>query len=415
MKPPRTGIRPADLLRLALASLNANLVRSSLTVLGVAIGVFSVVGVMTALSAVRQSIDTSLNVFGANVLQVQRNPAVQLGGPNWSRGRPPVSPREAAHFKSLMDEEGIATTLVAIDTGERFRYGERRTNANKRIVGTNENYLLTHKYDIDYGRNLTAADIEFNRPVCVIGAEIVDELFPSEDPLDKVIVIDDSRYTVIGVLEPRGEVFGQSMDSVALVPINRFVANNWHRWRSIDLAVQAPSPETMSTIEDIAVGNMRLVRELAPEEPNNFEIASNEALLAAFARIAVIVGTVGLGVSAIALVCSGIGIMNIMLVSVTERTREIGIRKSLGARKKNILSQFLLEAIFLSEAGALVGIACGIFTGNLIAIQFGATMIIPWLWMMLAVGVCSAIGIGFGFFPAWRAANLHPVEALRYE
>ncbi len=409
------GLRLSDLLQLALSSLGANVLRSSLTVLGVAIGVFSVVGVMTTLSAIRQSIDTSLNIFGANVLQIQRDPAVQLGGPNWSRRRPPITPREATRFKELMDEAGIPTAITATDSGQRFRYEDRRTNVNKRIVGTNENYILTNQYEIELGRNLSAADIEFNRPVTVIGADVVDELFPNEDPLDRVIVLSGSRYTVIGVLQRRGEIFGQTMDGIALIPINRFVANNWRHWRSMDLAVQAPSPEAVDAVENIAIGNMRLVRGLQPEENNNFEVESNEALQAAFAEIALVVGIGGLAISAIALICSGVGIMAIMLVSVTERTREIGVRKSLGARKHNILWQFLLEAVFLSEAGAVVGILLGFAVGNVVAAQLGATMIIPWFWMSVAVLVCSAIGIGFGLYPAWRAANLRPVEALRYE
>lgn len=411
------GLLWSDLLEQAFSSLGANVLRSSLTILGVSIGVFSVVGVMTALSAIRHSIDTSLNVFGADVLQITKDPAIQISpGPRQrTRGREPISPRQAQEFKQFMDELGIPTTLTSNDGGERVTYRDQRTQPRIRIVGTNENYLLTNKYELDFGRNLTPADIEFNRPVAVIGREILDELFINEDPIDKIVNMDGERYTVVGVLKERGEIFGQTMDNIALIPITKFVQNNWHRRRSMEIAVQSDTVENLDRTEDSAIGMMRIARGLEPEQENDFEITSNQALQAAFAEIAVVVGIGGLLISGIALVCAGIGIMNIMLVSVTERTREIGVRKALGARKRGILTQFLLEAIFLSEVGAALGILMGMLIGNIIATQFNATMIIPWFWIGAAVAICSLIGIGFGLLPAIRAANLHPVESLRHE
>ena len=314
-----------------------------------------------------------------------------------------------------MDERGIVTTLSATDHGERIRYKDKRTSPRIRVIGTNENFLITNKYELDFGRNLTPADIEFNRNVVVIGFEILDELFLQESPIDKEVNMDGQIYTVVGVLKERGGIFGESTDNLTLIPYTKFVENNWHHWRSMEIAVQAPNVEMLEEIQDIAVGQLRIVRKREPEEENDFEITSNAALQDAFAEIAIVVGIAGLLVSGIALVCAGIGIMNIMLVSVTERTREIGLRKALGARKRHILTQFLLEAVLLSELGAAIGIALGMLAGNLIALKFGATMIVPWLWIGSAVGICSLIGIGFGFLPALRAANLHPVEALRHE
>ena len=413
--PERGGLRPVDLFLLALNSLGSNVVRSLLTILGVSIGVFSVVIVMTALSAVRQSIDNELKVFGANVLQVSRNSALEANhGPRRSR-RPPITPKQALDFKEMMDAEGLPTSIMAEDRGERASYREKRTNPSFTIIGSNENFLLTNKYELEAGRNLTLGDIDFNRPVAVVGQDLVGELFPNEDPLDKLILLDGNRYLIVGILAERGEIFGQAMDNIALIPFPRFVANNWNHWRSMDINVQAPSPEEMPSAENTIIGAMRLARELEPEDENNFEITSNEALQAIFAEIALLVGMVSLGVSRVALVCAGVGIMAIMLVSVTERTREIGVRKALGARKRNILLQFLLESVFLSEAGAAFGILGGVVLGNVIATFLNASMIIPWFWMTAAVIVCSIIGVGFGMYPAWRAAKLDPVEALRYE
>ena len=412
----KSGIRKNDLLKLALSSLGANKLRTSLTILGVAIGVFSVVGVMTALSAIGQSIEGGLSFLGANVFQIQREPAIQFGGHEaaWHR-RPRIQPRQAQEFKELMGEQGIPVTLLAYDGGERVKYKDKMTSPRITVVGTNEHYLNSNKYELNYGRNLNDSDLEFNRPVIVIGQEIEEELFPAEYPIGKSVVVDGDRYEVVGVLKERGDIFGQSMDGMVLIPITRFVASNWNRWRSMNMSVQAPNAAVVDEYQDIAVGYMRMARGLEPEDENDFEITSNDALKEAFGKIARIVGTGGLMISAIALLCSGIGIMNIMLVSVTERTREIGVRKSLGARRWDILNQFLIESVFLSELGAAVGIFFGVVVGNIVANMMHVNVIVPWNWIVIAVMVCSGIGIGFGFYPAMRAAQLNPVDALRYE
>lgn len=410
-------LNKSDLFDLTFRALGTNKLRSGLTILGVSIGVFSVVGVMTVLSAVRHSIDTGLNVFAANVFEISKYPAIRMdnGMNNKYRKRKNISPREALAFAERMEEEGLPVTLTAGDSGERIRYEDKKTGQNKRIIGTNENFLLTNKYELAYGRNLNISDLEFNRPVVVIGHDIEQELFPNEDPLGKAIVAARNRYTIVGVLKKRGELFGNNTDNLVLIPITRFVTTNWNSWRSMEMSVLAPSAIAMGEAQDTAIGRFRQVRGLEPEEENDFEIYSNDSLLEAFAKIAVIVGTGGLGISAIALLCASVGIMSIMFVSVTERTREIGLRKSIGARKRDILLQFLLEAIALSLMGCFVGIVLGWLVGNTLAAQMNVPMIMPWFWIGVAISVCTGIGIVFGFVPAWRASRLEPVEALRYE
>ncbi len=406
-----------DLLDLTFRALGSNKLRSGLTILGVSIGVFSVVGVMTVLSALRHSIDTGLNVFAANVFEISKYPAIRMdnGMDNKYRRRQNISPRQGMEFASQMEAEGLPVTLTAGDSGERIRYEDKKTGQNKRIIGTNENFLLTNKYELSYGRNLNISDLEFNRPVAVIGHDIEQELFPNENPLGKTIIAARNRYTVVGVLKQRGELFGNNTDNLVLIPITRFVANNWNSWRSMEMSVLAPSAIAMGESQDIAIGTFRQVRGLEPEEENDFEIYSNDSLLEAFAKIAVVIGTGGLVISAIALLCASVGIMSIMFVSVTERTREIGLRKSIGARKRDILLQFLLEAVALSLMGCFVGIVLGWLVGNTLAAQMNVPMIMPWFWIGVAISVCTGIGVVFGFVPAWRASRLEPVEALRYE
>jgi putative ABC transport system permease protein len=410
------NIQLKDLLKLSIGALGTNKLRSGLTILGISIGVFSVVGVMTALSAIRESIDTGLSVFAANVFEISKYPAIQFeGGRSRWRERPNITPRQAMEFADRMREDAIPVTIYGVDGGERVRFEDRRTSPSNRIFGTNDNFLLTHKYEIARGRNLSISDLEFNRPVIVLGASIAAELFPDQDPLGKSVVADDNRYTVIGVLEARGNLFGQTMDNLVLVPVTRFVANNWNWWRSMEMSVLAPSATEMAMAQDRAIGIFRQIRGLEPEEDNDFELYSNDSLQDAFANIARIVGTGGLLISAVALLCAGIGIMNIMLVSVTERTREIGLRKSIGARGQDILTQFLVEAVALSLLGGAGGIVLGWVMGNFVAAQMGVPMIIPWFWIGVAITICTLIGVTFGFFPALRAARMKPVEAMRYE
>lgn len=409
-------LKGSDLLSMATRALGTNKLRSGLTVLGVTIGVFSVVGVMTALSAVRQSIDQGLSFFAANVFEISKNPPIQFDDnrSGW-RSRPNITPRQANEFAERMAEFGIPVTVYGIDGLELVRFEDRRTSRNIQVIGTNENYLLTNRFELAQGRNISPTDIEFNRPVIVIGSTVKDALFPDQDPLGREVIADDNRYTVIGVLAERGKLFGDSMDNRVLVPFSRWVANNWGPWRSMDVAALAPSAEDMATAQDIAIGQFRQIRGLEPEEDNNFEIFSNDSLQEAFAKIAIIIGTGGLLISAIALLCAGVGIMNIMLVSVTERTREIGLRKSIGARQRDILLQFLIEAISLSLAGGVLGILVGFAVGNGVAKLMNVPMIIPWFWIAVALTVCTLIGVCFGFFPALRAARLKPIEAMRFE
>lgn len=412
-------LRKIDLVRLAAGALGANRLRASLTILGITIGVFSVVAVMTALSAAKKSIDASLSQLGSDVFRISRMPGIMINDGWWNyRSRPPIDPRQSARFKALMEaNEGVYVNLYAIDDRESARYEGRDTGRILSLVGTDEAFISAQGYEIESGRNLTVEDLEFNRPVVVIGQTVVEQLFPNEDPVGASIDVDNKRFLVVGVLKRKGEAFGQNFDARVLIPLPRFMESNWNRRRSMDISVQAPSNEMFEDTQDLAIGIMRLVRGLDPEEPNDFEVFSNDSLRERFAEIARLAGTAGLIISGIALVAAGVGIMNIMLVSVTERTREIGIRKSVGARSRDILSQFLLEALVLSEVGCLIGILMGAIFGNIVMhfLPIDTGVLFPWFWAGVSVFVCSAIGVGFGLYPAWRAASLRPVEALRFE
>ena len=407
-----------EVLRLALASLGANKLRSGLTMLGITIGVFSVISVMTATGALQGSIETGLSFLGSNFFQFVKTPVLGQGGPQAAAkyaNRQNITYEEALAYRRLMQGTDTVISLKVFDSSIRVSYGKLRTNPNIQICGTNENFLVSNGYAIEHGRNFNENDVDLARSVALIGGDIQRRVFPVEDPVGKVIKINDKNFTVIGVLADKGSAFGGSQDNMVLVPITRFFENYGRANRTVNIATQAASQAAYNRTLDTATGAMRIARGLKPGVDNDFEIFSNDSLVAAFASVANAVRAGAFVISSVALIAAGVGIMNIMLVSVTERTKEIGVRKSIGAKKKDILRQFLVEAVFLSELGGLVGILLGVAGGNALAAVLKADVVFPWGWAAAGLLVCSGIGIAFGLYPAWRAASLDPIEALRFE
>jgi len=405
-----------ETIRLALTALRTNKLRSVLTMLGVAIGVFSVIGVMTALSVIATSIESGLSFLGSNLFQFAKYPAVNTGGDPEIKyaNRRNINFQQAMEYKRLMEGQAGAICLKVFDGGKPASY-DRMKIQGLTLVGTNENFLIANSYTLGYGRNLSSEDVELARSVTVVGKRIEKKLFPNQSPIGKTIKINEKPYQIIGVLAEKGSNFGQSQDDLMLVPITRYFSDFGWVNRTINIATQSTSQATYNQTLDKAIGAMRAARGLKLGQENDFAVYSNDTMVAAFAQIA---GQIRIGafiVSAIALLAAGIGIMNIMLVSVTERTREIGLRKAVGAKRNDIVRQFLLEAIVLSELGGLAGIIIGVLGGNGIALYFEMSMVFPWGWAITGLIVCSIIGTGFGWYPAWKAARLDPIDALRYE
>ncbi|MSU51807.1 MAG: FtsX-like permease family protein [Opitutaceae bacterium] len=410
----------AEILKMALSSLGANKLRSSLTMLGITIGVFSVIGVMTAVSALRQSVETGISFLGSNIIQLSKYPIGPMRDDNSRRSiqvRRDVKLADGQRIIRLMEgvSDVICLKAFVYNNPVQATYLNRKTTPNISFGGANEYFPEANQYTIEFGRNFTPADVELARPLALIGKEIGAKLFPRENPLGKLIKAAGHTYTVTGVFAEKGTAFGGNKDDIVMVPITRFLIDLGAGRRTVNIAIQAPSRETYNDTVDKAVTAMRIVRGLRPEQENDFELYSNDSLIAAFAKVADVISEGAFVISAIALLAAGVGIMNIMLVSVTERTKEIGIRKSIGARKVSILLQFLIEAVAISVAGGLVGILIGIGAGNGLAFYLQAALVFPWGWTLIALVVCCGIGIGFGFYPAWKAASLDPIEALRYE
>jgi len=405
-----------ETIRIALTALRANKLRSVLTMLGVAIGVFSVIGVMTALSVIATSIESGLSFLGSNLFQFAKYPAVNTGGDPEIKyaNRRNINFQQAMEYKRLMEGQAGAICLKVFDGGKPASY-ERMKIQGLTLVGTNENFLIANSYTLGYGRNLSSEDVELARSVTVVGKRIEKKLFPNQSPIGKTIKINEKPYQIIGVLAEKGSNFGQSQDDLMLVPITRYFSDFGWVNRTINIATQSTSQATYNQTLDKAIGAMRAARGLKLGQDNDFAVYSNDTMVAAFAAIADVIRVGAFIVSAIALLAAGIGIMNIMLVSVTERTREIGLRKAVGAKRNDIVRQFLLEAIVLSELGGLAGIVIGVLGGNGVALYFEMSMVFPWGWALTGLVVCSIIGTGFGWYPAWKAAQMDPIDALRYE
>jgi putative ABC transport system permease protein len=409
-----------DVIAMAMTSLGANKLRSALTMTGITIGVFSVISVMTAIGALQNSIESGISFLGSNIFQFAKYPANVSAGGNAQKkyeNRRNITYQEALKYAELM--EGSAREVCLKTFGHDFKgqavYNGVKTTPSLTVVGSNQSFLTANAYTLGYGRNVNEEDVKFSRRVLVVGKLIEKRLFPHESPLGKVIRLSGHTYTIVGVLAEKGTSFGQSQDDICIMPITRFFEDYGEAKRTVNIATQSLSQENYNRTLDKGIGAMRMARGLRANQENDFEIYSNDSLKSAFASVAGVVRIGAFVISLIALVAAGIGIMNIMLVSVTERTKEIGVRKSIGARSRDILGQFLTEAVFISEAGGIIGIALGVIGGDLLAMWLQADLIFPYGWAIAGLVVCSAIGIGFGFYPAYRAAKLDPIEALRFE
>ncbi len=399
---------------MAIDSIRKNTLRSILTLLGISIGVFSVVGVMTAIRTLESSIASGLNVFATNTFIIQKYPEISFGDDRKIAKRKNIDFLQYQKFKS----RSTLPILVSVLEGSSVRnvkYKDKIVKNYVELIGGDDGTIRFYNTYLSDGRNFIEDDIHYGKNVCVLGMDVVDRLFPFEDPISKKIKIDGLDYYVIGVTERQGEAFGQSKDNFIAIPISTYLDRFSDRWTTLSIHVESSSEGTFEKTKDEAIGLMRSIRKVKPEEENDFEVVTNTEMIEQFSGFTNGVKLFALCVSVIALIVAGIGIMNIMLVSVTERVKEIGIRKAIGATKKDILTQFLMEAIFLSEFGGIIGIIMGVAGGNMVAVIFNIPAVIPMDWAVIGLVVCSGIGVGFGIYPAWRAAQLDPIESLRFE
>jgi putative ABC transport system permease protein len=406
-----------EIIKVAFASLRTNRLRSALTILGIVVGIFSIITISTVVEVLQHSIEEGVSMLGQNTFQIQKFPAFNVGGPEERakyRNRPDITLEEYYKLKAkLVEAKFVGAEQWTF--GKQVKMGGTETNPNIQIAGTTPEAFPNNKWNVDDGRAFNENDVQRYTDCVVLGADVAKKIFPSYSPLDQIVTVDGNKLKVIGVLESQGAAFGQSQDNFVIMPITTFQNFYGRRSQSINITVMTPDKESYNQVIETAEGYLRTIRNLKGADENNFDIFSNESVLTqinditAGARIGSIV------IAAIALLAAGVGIMNIMLVSVTERTREIGIRKAIGAKSRNILVQFIVESITLCLGGGIIGIILGIAAGNIAGSLLEASAVIPVDWVLIGVLLCVVIGVTFGTYPAYKAANLDPIEALRYE
>jgi putative ABC transport system permease protein len=403
-----------EALRMALDAVWAHKLRAALTLLGVVVGVATIIASMTVIAGVRKIIDDQMkDALSANVFQVQRydNIGFQFG-PRSRERRPEMKPELADAIRDRCPS--VRAVGVEVWRGNlTARRGGLKSPPTVGLAGGTPEFALNNGLYVDRGRFLTQQDMTSTRHLIVIGDDIVESLFGSIDPIGEYIRIGPDRFEVIGTFEKRGEALGQSLDSYCCIPLPVFF--RLYGEQSVYMTVQAWSSEVFEEAMDEVTEVMRVERRLKPGEPNNFAIWTPETLQQSFRSFSQWVTVAGFGICAISLLVAGIGIMNIMLISVTERTREIGVRMALGGKRGSILRQFIIEAVMLSEVGGGIGILIGFLLAIVINHFLHFPTPIPLWSITLAIVFCSAVGLIFGIWPAVKAARLNPIEALRHE
>ncbi|SOD78981.1 ABC transporter permease [Spirosoma fluviale] len=406
-------------IREGLRSIAGNRLRTILTSLIIAIGITSLVGILTAIDGIQSSVNSSFAGLGANTFSiVARQDAFRRGG-RIQRQDAPIDYFDAINFKRRFPYGAtIAVSSVVTGTAQ-AKFGSKKTNPNVQLIGIDDVFLSVKGYTLLSGRNMTQNELQYARNVAIVGSELAATLFEKKiNPLNQLIRVSGSQYKIVGVLEKKGGFSGGGDDRLILVPLDNARALAGTRKLSFDITASVPSVADQDEAVGEARGVMRLVRQDPLGQPDSFDIERADELAKETENITGYLRIGGFGIGFITLLGAAIALLNIMLVSVTERTREIGIRKSLGATPKRIREQFLIEAIVICILGGLGGIALGLGIGNLIATlvsQGKGGFVVPWVWMGLGIVVCVTVGLFAGIYPAVRASKLDPIEALRYE
>ncbi|MCR8559162.1 ABC transporter permease [Mucilaginibacter sp. BJC16-A38] len=401
---------------IALQSIAGNRLRTALTALIIAIGIMALVGILTAIEGVKQFTNDAFAGLGANSFTIQnRGSGLNFGNGGHRKIYPPVRYDQAERFKKKFALPSVITIKLQLSGTAIAKYGNQKTNPNISVSGANENYLLTSGQKLAFGRNFSAAEIEHGTNVVMIGNEIKKKLFKNEDPINKLIYVGNNQYRVIGVFASKGSSAGFGGDKFCVIPIVKANQLKDSSHTSFSVTVMVNNPAALDATIGEATSLFRNIRSLNIGSDDNFEIERSDSIQAELSGQLAYMTMGGATIGIITLIGAAIGLMNIMLVSVTERTREIGLRKSLGATPAIIRKQFLIEAIVICLIGGVLGIILGMAIGNLIAVQISGTFVTPWRWLFAAIALCTFIGLISGFYPAKKASKLDPVEALRYE
>ncbi|RNI27824.1 FtsX-like permease family protein [Rufibacter immobilis] len=398
-------------------SIKSNLLRTVLTALIISIGIMSLVGILTAIEGIKYSVSSTFSTLGANSFDIEKKWDGGGRGGRQSKVYPDITEFQAKQYKELMSEKARVSISTQVSGAASVKAGNIKTNPNMSVVGGDENFLVNENYDLEQGRPFSTLELESGAPVAIIGQEVAGKLFPKQNPEGKSMVLLGRRFKVIGRIKSEGGgLGGGGSNRQIIIPL--------------ETATQIPTPSpltfqiksailnntSLAYAMEEATGIMRKVRQDRLGQEDSFEITRSDSVEQTLNKITGYLKTGGFLVGFITLLGASIGLMNIMMVSVTERTREIGIRKALGATIHQIRQQFLIEAIVICVLGGIAGIILGVLMGNGIAILIGqGEFFVPWLWMLVGMIICVSVGLFSGYYPAYKASKLDPIESLRYE
>ncbi len=405
-------------IKIAGISIRSNMLRTVLTVMIIAVGITALIGILTAIDSIKNSITREFTFMGAYTFTItSRGMQVQVGSNRYrTKNHSYISYYQAKEFKEQFTFPAVTAISVHASGTATIKYGPEKTNPNVNVRGIDENYLQTAGFEVENGRSFNEHEINEGRNVVLIGADVSKRIFKNkENPLQKVISIGGGKYKVIGVLKARGSGMGISNDVVCFIPYTNARTYFSRPGMNFDIQVMLDGAEKMDIASGQAEALFRNIRSLDVFDESDFNIEKSDnivnILLNNIRNITMVATIIGF----ITLFGAAVGLMNIMLVSVTERTREIGIRKAVGAKASTVKQQFLLEAIFIGQVGGIVGIVAGVIIGNLVSSLIGSQFIIPWTWIIVGVILCFIVGVISGYYPASKAARLDAIESLRYE
>jgi len=418
---------------LAWRTVKGNKLRTGITVAIIAFGIMALIGIITAISAMNQSLKENFSFMGANAFSVRyKELNARMGGPNQGdefsktkKGQKekksnldkPIRIEEATYFK---EHYGFSRAMVSISRrgggNNELHYKDKKTNPQVSLMGGDDNYLTVNGYSLTAGRNLSNVDISSGRNVCIIGSNVAAKLFPSkpESCIDKIILLQSKPYRVIGLLKSKGSSAMLRQDDIAITSIKN-VRQYENANPSYSIGVMVNNVAELEPAIGETTEQMRKARRLIPTETDNFVIDKSDKFAEMFIGfLSGISGAAG-AIGMITLIGAAIGLMNIMLVAVSERTREVGLIKAIGGKKKDVRRQFLFESVCISLLGAVFGIILGVGVGNIFSLVLNTGFVVPWFWVITGIIICSIVGLAAGIYPAMKAASLNPINALRYE